>query len=297
MLEPCWNPCLLPTWTDLNSAAELPEETSQQWLQPVVQLSTPRSAPTDGNLQTPLEKKTPYYGAYFQLRQCHPDTSGSIARFARFCQSNRLMQHVLRKFKMFKRPGSSERVHYLTHIIRCLHRSNNQVLSVTLPLTLGDSRYLLRLLHQQGLPSWKCPRSSLRTPRDTAPWSLLGKYFVGILGHSKSREWWFDVADGFTVLPIQVWNFGFNRKKLSSMTVRKRLIHRLVLQDKPWGFGGAIRKLFAMICYVISSISRQHTLRLVATKWWYKCRGPWPWCPQDLRTLWNLQALLGQIER
>lgn len=46
---------LIPTWTDLSSIhrwAALREETSQQLLQPVVQLSTPRSGPTaDGNLQ------------------------------------------------------------------------------------------------------------------------------------------------------------------------------------------------------------------------------------------------------
>lgn len=68
-------------------------------------------------------------------------------------------------------------------------------------------------MHRQGLPSWKCPRSSLRTPRDTALWSWLGKYFVGILGHRKSREWWFDVADGFTVLPKSDMKLWFQQKE------------------------------------------------------------------------------------
>jgi hypothetical protein len=90
MLEPSWNPCLLHFDPNLNR--------SEQY--------TPLSCPARGNFPAVAAASGPAfnaskwpdrgwepaktYGAYFQRRQC-PDSSGSFARFARFCQSNLLI--------------------------------------------------------------------------------------------------------------------------------------------------------------------------------------------------------------
>ena len=159
---------LIPTWTDLSSIhrwAALREETSQQLVQPVVQLSTPRSGPTaDGNLQRlmvpifsagnalivlvplldSLDFASPIF--WYLLMPACPVTKSAQCPLLRklckhWCDSHQDTLGPHKRCSMFvgskfERRGPSERVHYLPHIIKSLHnRSNNQVLSVTLPST------------------------------------------------------------------------------------------------------------------------------------------------------------------